>query len=94
MPEGGVLSDNGNGEYIFTWTPRVIPSISRLSFVAMDASGVAALHTPTVHVCACFNGGECTEEGVLFNDELIFTLTCICNEGIHNATVNVEILSA
>ena len=86
VPEGGVLSDYGDGEYTFTWTPGIIPNISGLSFVAMDTSGAAALHTPTVQVCACFNGGECTEEGVLLMNEIIFTLTCLCDEGMDAAT--------
>ncbi len=81
IPEGGVLSEDGYGEYTFTWTPGVIPNISGLLFVAMDSSGAATLHTPIVHVCACFNGGECTEEGVLLRNDLIFTLTCLCDEG-------------
>ena len=85
-PEGGVLSDDGNGMYTFSWTTEVIPSISGLSFVAMDSSGAATLHSPLVQVCACFNGGECTEEGVLSTDELVQTLTCLCTEGMAKST--------
>ena len=80
-PDGGILSDNGDGEYSFTWTPGVIPLISSLSFVAMDSAGAATLHRPSVQVCACFNGGECTEEGVLNINNPIIILTCICPEG-------------
>ena len=80
-PDGGILSDNGDGEYSFTWTPEVIPLISNLSFVAMDSAGAATLHSPSVQVCACFNGGECTEEGVLNIEDPIIILTCLCTEG-------------
>ena len=77
----GILSDNGDGEYSFTWTPEVIPRISSLSFVAMDSAGAATLHRPSVQVCACFNGGECTEEGILNTEDHIIILTCLCPEG-------------
>ena len=80
-PEGGVLTDGGDGEYTFTWTPGVIPNISGLAFIATDSSGAATLHSPSVQVCACFNGGECTEEGVLSTNNLIVILTCLCDEG-------------
>ena len=81
-PEGGVLTDDGDEEYTFTWTPGVIPNISGLAFIATDSSGAATLHSPFVQVCACFNGGECTEEGVMNINELFVILTCLCNEGM------------
>ena len=81
-PDGAILSDIGDGEYSFKWTPEVIPLISSLSFVAMDSAGAASQHSPSVQVCACFNGGECTEEGVLNIEDPIIILTCLCPEGI------------
>ena len=80
-PKDGVLTDDGDGEYTFTWTPGVIPNISGLSLVATDSSGAATLHSPSVQVCACFNGGECTEEGVMNINELYLILTCLCDDG-------------
>ena len=80
-PVGSVLSDDGNGAYTFTWTPPATPA-GGLSFIAMDNSGAATLHTPIVQVCACFNGGQCTEQGVPVTNELIRNLTCLCTEGI------------
>ena len=79
--DGGILSDNGDGEYSFTWTPEVISFISGLSFVAMDSAGAATLHRPSVHMCACFNGGECTEEGVHNLYDSVIILTCFCPDG-------------
>ena len=82
LPDGGIFSDEGAGNYIFTWTPGAIPN-DGLTFIAMDANGAASIHSPTVLVCACFNGGECTELGVLSTDNPVITLTCLCDEGIY-----------
>lgn len=79
-PPGGVLSDDGDGTYTFTWTPQSIPT-RELEFVAIDDIGAATLLSPLVQVCACFNGGECTTEGVPNTDKRIQNLTCLCNEG-------------
>ena len=81
VPDGGVFSDDGAGTYTLTWTPGAVPT-SGLTFVAMDAAGAASLHSPSVQVCACFNGGECTEQGVLSIGEPLMTLTCLCDEGM------------
>ena len=79
-PEGGVLSDDGDGVYSFTWTPATIPT-RELTFVAIDNAGAATVHSPFVKVCACFNGGECTEKGVPSTNRQIQILTCLCTEG-------------
>ena len=88
-PEGGALSDDGDGVYTFTWTPPTTPA-GGLSFIAMDNSGAATLHSPVVHVCACFNGGQCTEQGVPMTDELIQTLTCLCTEGMEWTLISLD----
>ncbi len=62
-PLGGSLSSDGNATYTFVWTPETSPT-SALSFVATDDLGASAMLTPFLQVCACFNGGECTEKGV------------------------------
>ncbi len=80
MPQGSQLFDDGNGRYTFRWRPESSPS-TILSFVAVDELGAATLHSPVLHVCACFNGGQCTLEGVPSTDQLIQNLTCICPEG-------------
>ena len=81
VPQGGDLVDEGDGTYTFIWTPQVTPTAG-LSFVAIDTLGAATLHSTIVQVCACFNGGTCTEEGVLATNETVQTLTCLCDEGI------------
>ncbi len=79
-PQGSILSDDGEGTYTFKWTPTDIPT-TELSFLAMDELGAATVHTPFIQVCACFNGGECTLQGVPSTDRLIQNLTCLCTEG-------------
>lgn len=80
IPEGGILSNNGNGQFYFTWTPRVSPT-NGLTFLVRDNLKAAAILSPLVQVCACFNGGICTKEGVLMTLNPIQNLTCICTEG-------------
>ena len=82
VPDGGVLSDDGNGTYTFAWMLEALPNISGLSFVAIDSVGAASIHSPSLQLCACFNGGECTEEGILNTDESLITLNCLCDEGM------------
>lgn len=81
-PEGGVLSDDGDGVYTFRWTPTTIPT-RELVFVATDSLDAATLHSPLLQVCACFNGGECTLEGVPPTNRRIQILTCLCTEGTY-----------
>ena len=80
MPPGGNLVDDGEGRYQFRWTPTRIPDRA-LSFVAEDDQGAATLHSPILQICACFNGGYCTSEGLPITNQLIQNLTCICPEG-------------
>lgn len=79
-PQGGILSDDGDGMYTFRWTPQATPT-RELGFIAVDELGAATLHSPLVQVCACFNGGECTLEGVPNTNKRIQNLTCLCTEG-------------
>ena len=80
VPVGGVLNDEGNGVYTFIWTPPATPT-DGVSFVATDIAGAATVHTPVLRVCACFNGGTCTEEGLLATGAVVQVLTCLCTDG-------------
>lgn len=80
-PQGGVLSDDGQGTYTFRWMPTSPPT-EELVFVATDDLDAATLHSPLLQVCSCFNGGECTLEGVPSTNRRIQNLTCLCTEGI------------
>lgn len=79
-PQGSVFLDNGDGTYTFIWTPTSIPT-EELSFLAMDELGAGTIHSPLVQVCACFNGGECTLQGVPSTTRRIQNLNCLCTEG-------------
>ena len=82
-PSGSVLTDDGEGMYTFKWTPLDIPT-KELTFLAVDELGAATSHTPLVQVCACFNGGQCTMQGVPSTGQLLQVFACICTEGKHN----------
>ena len=86
VPDGGVLSDDGDGNYTFTWTLETVPNITGLPFLATDVAGAASVISPSVLLCACFNGGECVVEGVSI-DMPVLTLSCLCDEGIHKKLV-------
>lgn len=77
----GTLLDDGDGMYTFLWRPEMFPNITGVSFIATDSSGASSLHRPLVQLCACFNGGECTTQGVPSLGLLVQTLTCVCDEG-------------
>ena len=79
-PEDSELIDTGNGEYIFVWTPTEIPETG-ISFFAVDELEAASVHSPLVQVCACFNGGTCTEEGVPATNDPVQVLACLCDPG-------------
>ena len=80
-PADAMLIDDGEGNYTFTWTPARIPTHS-LTFMAEDSLGAVTLHSPLLQVCACFNGGECVDEGVSSDDQLLRIVACQCTEGI------------
>ena len=51
-------------------------------FTLPDVAGAASVISPSVLLCACFNGGECVVEGVSI-DMPVLTLSCLCDEGIY-----------
>ena len=79
-PENSLLEDNGRGMYTFRWTPSQSPTRA-LTFLAVDNLQEATMHSPLLHVCTCFNGGQCTLEGVPSSNQLIIPLTCLCTDG-------------
>ena len=79
-PENSQLEDNGGGMYTFRWTPSQTPT-SAVTFTAVDNLDEATMLSPIHHVCTCFNGGQCTLEGVPSSNQLIIPLTCLCTNG-------------
>ena len=80
VSEGGQLVDNGAGSYTFRWMVTVAPT-SSVIFRAVDSIGANAVLIPVLHVCACFNGGECSSDGSIDSGNLIINMACICIEG-------------
>lgn len=79
-PPGGNLTSDGNTTFTFSWTPETVPTHA-LSFIVTDDLGAASILSPFVQICACFNGGECTEQGVPSTIDNIQSLNCLCTEG-------------
>ena len=48
-PDGGILSDNGDGMYSFLWRPEVTPIITELSFIWI----VQEVQLFTLPLCSC-----------------------------------------
>ena len=94
QPEGSSLVDNGGGMYTFRWTPAVAVRITALSFIAVDNLDASSVFSPLLHVCTCFNGGQCTLEGVTPTRDLVIQMTCICTEGkiLNKASCSLEIV--
>ena len=80
VSDGGQLVDNGAGSYTFRWMVTVAPT-SSVIFRAVDSIGANAVLIPVLHVCACFNGGECSSDGSIDSGNLIINMTCTCIEG-------------
>lgn len=78
-PDKFVLEESG-GEYLYKWTLLGITNVT-LTFIAMDSRGAASTFTPTVELCACVNGGNCTLDGVLTNNASV-VMNCHCSEGM------------
>ena len=80
LPDNSVLEETANGTFEFAWTPQEI-TFEPLVFVANDSRGAAALFTPTVEICACVNGGNCTLDGLITNNATVL-MNCECTEGM------------
>lgn len=79
LPEDSVLEEVDEGEYEFCWTLQEITT-EPLVFVANDTRGAFSVFVPTVEVCACVNGGNCTLDGLLTSDATV-VMNCVCNDG-------------
>ena len=80
LPENSVLEEIDEGEYEFRWTLQEITS-DALVFVANDTRGASSVFVPTVEVCACVNGGNCTLDGLLTSEATV-VLNCVCSDGM------------
>ena len=79
LPPNSELEEVEEGEYIFQWNLLEVTTES-LIFVANDSKGATSVFVPTVEMCACANGGNCTLDGLLTSNTTII-MNCRCNEG-------------
>ena len=80
LPTNAFLEESNEGHYTLRWSPTET-SNATLTLLATDSLGALSTLTPRVHVCACFNGGNCTLEGVISTDNSTIVLNCDCTEG-------------
>ena len=79
FPDNPILEKISEEEFVFRWTPQGITNMP-LTFVANDSSGASSDFTPTVEICACVNGGNCTLDGVLTSN-ITIVMGCQCTQG-------------
>ena len=80
LPENSFLEETDDeGVFDFRWTLEEITA-EPLVFVANDSRGASSLFVPTVEVCACVNGGNCTLDGLLTSDATV-VMNCVCSDG-------------
>ena len=80
-PDSMLTKDNSTSSvYSFTWTLSN-PIDTPITFVASNSMGGFAVHSPHIGICACANGGECTQAGILGTNNNIALFQCVCPEG-------------
>ena len=87
LPSSAYLEDSGEGRYSLHWIPPEAPNTT-LTLLAVDSLGASSTLTPSVHVCACMNEGNCTLEGLPSSDASTVIMNCDCTKG--NATNNFK----
>ena len=81
LPENALLEEIGDGEFLFRWNLQSVTN-TPLIFVANDSSGASSMFVPIVEICACENGGLCTEENLPTTDMTNVNIKiCLCGEG-------------
>ena len=82
LPDGVVVNDLDGDSYSITWTADN-STVLNLTIVANDPSNenVSSMFIPTVQLCACENGGNCTTNGLLNTDFSFVVLNCVCPAG-------------
>ncbi|XP_065884099.1 mucin-like protein isoform X2 [Dysidea avara] len=82
LPDSVMMNDLDGDSYSITWTADN-STVLNLTIVANDPSkeNISSLFIPTVHLCACENGGNCTTSGLLNIDTTFVVLNCECPAG-------------
>ena len=76
------IVSNGGSQYSLHYHPAVV-SNETITLIATDPHNASATLSPSLHFCACSNGGKCTLEGLVLSYASILTMNCACSEGIN-----------
>ena len=80
IPYNATLAGS-NGMYTFNWTISNLTNAS-LTFFAMDSLNATSVLSVQVQICACTNGGNCTLNGLLNDDDQSVVMKCVCPKGL------------
>ena len=75
------IVSNGGSQYSLHYHPAAV-SNETLTVIATDPHNASATFSPSLHFCACSNGGNCTLEGLVLSDAPTLTMNCACSDGI------------
>ena len=74
------IASNGGSQYSLLYRPTAV-SNDTMTLIATDPNNASATFSPSLHFCACLNGGNCTLEGLVLSDAQTLTMNCACSEG-------------
>ena len=74
-----IIVNKGGNQYSLHYRPTAV-SNKTMTLIA-DPHNASATFTPSLHFCACLNGGNCTLEGLVLSDAQTLTMNCACSEG-------------
>ena len=82
-PTEFTIVSNGGSQYsaAVLYHPAAV-SNETMTLIATDPHNASATFSPSLHFCACLNGGNCTLEGLVLSDVPTLTTNCACSEGI------------
>ena len=79
-PTGFTIVSNGGSQYSVLYHPAAV-SNETMTLIATDPHNASATFSPSLHFCACSNGGNCTLEGLVLSDAPTLIMNCACSEG-------------
>ena len=80
LPDDSELIRDGS-IFVFQWRLMEVDNIT-VAFSAVDSMMAGSVLRPTVEICACENGGNCTLNGILGIDALNpIIMNCECPQG-------------
>lgn len=75
------LRQLSNGKFVLAWRPSFAANVS-FTLLAEDSRGAKTSLRLLTSLCACENGGQCTNLNEKYDKDLLFTLQgCRCKKG-------------